>query len=87
MKRIDIICEYYAEEDFLQADGFDDALLGVVNDFNSEPRLAYSRQICITILIGQGMTEEEANEHFDFNVAGSYIGDKTPVWVDDTMFE
>jgi hypothetical protein len=30
------------------------------------------------------MNEEEAVEFFDFNVRGSYVGDKTPIWcVDD----
>ena len=25
-------------------------------------------------------------EHFDYNVRGSYVGEKTPIWCDD-MFE
>ena len=88
MKNIKIITEFYPEEEFLQADGFDAALLGVVSDFNAEVRLAYSRTKCIKILMERdGMSDEEANEHFDFNVAGAYVGEKTPVWIDDTMFE
>jgi hypothetical protein len=27
------------------------------------------------------MDYEEALEHFDFNVKGAYMGDKTPIWV------
>ena len=30
------------EETALTADGFDDAILGLVTDFNSKPRVAYS---------------------------------------------
>lgn len=86
MKKIDILREAYPDEEFLQADGFDDALLGVVTDFNSEPRLAYSRKLCLDILMKQSMDYDEALEYFDYNVQGAYVGEKTPVWVDDTTF-
>ena len=33
------------------------------------------------------MDELEAQEYFDFNVSGAYMGEKTPIWVDDTMFD
>ena len=84
-KKIEDIIESYPDEKFLQADGFDDALLGVVTDFNSEPRLAYSKSLCISNLMNQGMTYEEAMEYFDYNVSGAYVGEKTPIWVDDEM--
>jgi hypothetical protein len=35
----------------------------------------------------QGMSHEEALEYFDYNVKGAYMGEKTPVWVDDMMYE
>lgn len=86
-KKIDIICDSYSDEEFLQADGFDQALLGVVMDFNSKPRLVYSRYTCIEILMQRDeMSKEEADEYFDYNVAGSYVGERTPIWLDDTMF-
>ena len=89
MKKISIICDYYPEEEFTQADGFDGALLGTFYDkIGGEYRLVYSRQQCINILVERDeMTHEEANEYFDFNVEGAYIGGKTPIWVDDIMFE
>jgi len=31
-------------------------------------------------------SEEEAQEYFDFNVSGAYMGEKTPLWVDDGLF-
>ena len=40
--RIDQIIDDYPEIEFLQADGLDDAIIGVVNDFNAPMRLAYS---------------------------------------------
>ena len=77
---LDVIVENYYDEEILKADGFDDAVIGI------EPgsmRLIYSVTRCIEILIEEGMTQEDAIEHFDFNVAGSYVGEKTPIWCYD----
>lgn len=72
----------------LTADGFDDAILGIVTDFNSEPRVAYSVTGCINILMQRdGMSYIDAMEYFSYNVEGSYLGPQTPIWVDDMMFE
>ncbi len=29
------------------------------------------------------MSEDDAMEYFNFNVSGSYVGDKTPIWCSD----
>lgn len=77
---IDKIVEWFPEDEFLIADGFNDAIIGV--DSNSI-RLIYSVTKCIEIL-SKDMDEEEAVEYFDFNVRGSYVGERTPIWcVDD----
>lgn len=89
MRKIDIICEQYPDEEFLQADGFDEALLGVFYDkVNGVYKLVYSRDKCIEILmVRDGMTDEEANEYFDYNVEGAYVGEQTPIWVEDEMMK
>lgn len=76
---IERILEVYPDEEFLKADGFDDAIIGV--DENSM-RLIYSVSRCIEILC-EDMSEEDALEHFDYNVRGSYVGEKTPIWCVD----
>lgn len=77
---LDKIVEWFPEEDILKADGFDEAIIGIETN---EMRLIYSVSKCIQILC-RDMNEEEAVEFFDFNVRGSYVGDKTPIWcVDD----
>lgn len=77
---LDKIVEWFPEEDILKADGFDDAIIGIETN---EMRLIYSVSKCIQILC-RDMNEEDAVEFFDFNVRGSYVGDKTPIWcVDD----
>jgi hypothetical protein len=78
---IDKIIEKYQDESFLKPDGFDEAIIGV--DEN-EMRLVYSVSKCIEILC-RDMSEEDAIEHFYFNVSGSYVGDKTPVWCFDNF--
>jgi hypothetical protein len=79
---LDEIISYYEEEKFLKADGFDDAVIGVEQNSN---RLIYSVTRCLEILILQGMSLEEATEYFDFNISGSYVGEKTPIWCYDNF--
>ena len=70
-------------EGALLADGFEDALIGYGYQFNY-PIAVYSRKRCINILMDDGIIEyEEATEYFDFNVAGAYVGESTPVFLDD----
>ena len=80
---LDNIVEYYQDEEILKADGFDDAVIGIEN---GTMRLIYSVRMCIEILVLEGMDMVDAIEHFDYNVKGSYVGEKTPIWCDD-MFE
>lgn len=75
------ILERYDEDEFLIADGFDEAIIGVSEDFNAPLRLIYSVTKCLEILRERdGMGDTEALEHFYINVSGGYVGDKTPVW-------
>jgi hypothetical protein len=77
---LDKILEWFPEEEILKADGFDEAIIGIDD---STMRLIYSVSKCIEVL-ERDMSEEESVEYFDFNVKGSYFGDKTPIWcVDD----
>ena len=78
MSKLDNILEVYPDEELLKADGFDDAIIGL--EANSMV-LVYSIEKCIDILIEEGMEYEEAIEHMDYNVIGSYVGDKTPIWI------
>jgi hypothetical protein len=68
----------YPDESFYIADGFDDAIIGF--DENAV-RLVYDIDVIIDILIEEGMTYEDAREHYDYNIAGGYIGEGTPIFV------
>lgn len=78
---IDEIIEKYPDEEFLLADGFNDAVMGVDE---KSMRLIYSISKCINILM-EDMSEEDAFEYFYYNVSGAYIGEKTPIWCDDIL--
>jgi len=75
-------------EDYLKADGFDDAVIGTACVWRNQTRedvLVYSVEKMIVILEAGGMTEEEAIEYISFNVEGAYVGPKTPVFMWDAL--
>ena len=80
---LDLILEKYPDEEFLKADGFDEAILGVEE---KGMKLIYSVKSCIDILIREGLNDEDAIDHFYFNVHGAYVGDKTPIWCNDFTY-
>lgn len=79
------IKEYYPEEEFMTADGFDDAIIGF-DELCSPIRIIYSVKKCIEILVSRdGMTNEEATEYFYFNCLRAYMGEGTPIWCIDNL--
>jgi hypothetical protein len=76
------ILEYYPDETFLKADGLDEAVIGV--QIGEPMRLIYSVTKIIEHLVTEDEMElEDALEHFEFNIRGSYVGEQTPIWCDD----
>jgi hypothetical protein len=68
-------------EEMLFADGFDEALIGYVERFGMGPVALYDREKCIDILVERdGMSREEAEEFFQFNTIGAWIGENTPAF-------
>ncbi|MDP9850483.1 hypothetical protein [Streptosporangium lutulentum] len=80
----ELIESFDPDAGFLLADGFDEALIGVVEAWfagNIHSVVAlYDTARCIQILMREGMDEEEANEYFEFNVTGAYVGEGTPAF-------
>ena len=67
----------------LLADGFEAAFRGICRRFGMEPVAAYDREHCLLILQRRDqMTREQAEEFFEFNVIGAWMGDGTPVFLD-----
>ena len=74
------IMEMFPEEEFLKADGFDSAIVGV--EPNSM-RLVYDRDKMIGILIAdEEMEEIDAIEYLEYNTWNAYVGEKTPIFIE-----
>lgn len=65
-------------------DDYDEAILGVITKSDGELCIAYSQSEVIRKLMSRdGMTYEDAMDYFEYNIQGSWIGNKTPIFVDD----
>ena len=68
------------------ADGLDGALIGIVRDrwrCNGDPIAVYDRAKCIEILAkDMEISPEEAEEFFEYNTAGAYVGPTTPMFLE-----
>ena len=74
------IIEMFTEEEFLTADGFDGAIVGV--EPNSR-RLVYDRDKMIGILMThEEMEEIDAIEYLEYNTWNAYVGEKTPIFIE-----
>jgi hypothetical protein len=70
------------EESFLLADGLEEAFIGIGYSFHT-PIAIYSKKKAIKCLEKKGMDKEQALEFFDYNIAGAYVGDQTPIFLED----
>ena len=70
------------EESVIFADGLEEAFIGIGYQFHA-PVALYSKNKAIQCLIDQGMDEEQALEYFDYNIAGAYVGENTPIFLED----
>jgi hypothetical protein len=67
---------------FLSEREFDAAILGVAERIGMSPIVAYDTAKIIDILCERdGMEGDEAAEFFEFNIAGAYVGDCTPIFI------
>ena len=86
MKRTKLndIVEQFPDEEILKADGYDDCIIGYDYGMGEDIRLIYSVKKVLSKLIKKDwMTPDEAIEYFEFNMRGSYMGEKTPIWCQD----
>lgn len=80
MTRQDLV-DLSGDEELLFADGFDEALIGIVTRCGQPTIVVYDRDKCHELLVAQGLSDEEAIEHFEYNVVGSWVGKRTPAYL------
>lgn len=73
------------DADLLFADGFDDCIIGMTINDKGLAVVLYSEEQVIQKLAEQ-MPLTEAIEYFDFNIKGAYVGDRTPVFLEDPNY-
>lgn len=85
-KREEII-EQFSDFELIFFDGFDEAILGVVERFSADDKFGgglvvlYDEDKFYDILRReQHMSYDEAIEYFEFNVKGAYVGEGTPAF-------
>ena len=56
--------------------------VGVISGAGLSDRLCYDYDKCVQVFVDRdGMSLEDAEEYFQFNVLGAYVGDRTPVFL------
>ena len=82
---IDNFADRHYDEKILRADGLDEACIGWTNSWeghNRNMRLVYDIGKVIGIFQERdGMPYEDAVEFYEFNVAGAYVGEGTPIFI------
>jgi len=93
MSRVDKFleeCEYqFPDEPLVYPTDLKDAIVGTVEHFSFGNVILLDKEKCINILCTRdGMTIDEAMEHFEFNVIGAYV-DGCPAYATfiDGVFE
>jgi len=75
----------YAEGAILLTD-LEDCIVGVVEEFGNGRRILYSKQLILNKLKERDlMTEEEAEEFYDYNILGLYAGEQNAVFLDKSI--
>ena len=67
---INDILEWYPDDQFIRADGLDEAIIGVDE---VSLRLIYSQRKVKEILMRDGMSDEEAHEFYEYNIHSAYV--------------
>ena len=75
--------ELLEEYECVLVDGFDSCISGVVWR-SDQPVVIYSKERIIKFLMKRdGMSFEEATDFFHYNIEGSYVGEKTPLYMEE----
>jgi hypothetical protein len=66
----------------LLVDGFDDCILGIGSRCGQEDIAIYSSDLIVEkIMKRDGVSWDDAYQDFEYNTLGSYVGEKTPIFL------
>ena len=71
----------YPDHEFHTMEGCDDYAIGLV-DRGGHFFVVYDKAKVLEHLVKSGVGPEDVEEYFEFNVAGSWLGDSTPGFVE-----
>jgi hypothetical protein len=64
-------------------DGLEGAIIGITEEFGNGPRILYSKEKILLILMERdGMTWSEAEEFYYYNIVGLYAGEQNAIFLD-----
>lgn len=62
---------------------YDDCIIGIGHRIGLPPLVVYDKAKIISKLMeNDQMNPEEAEEYFNYNILGSYVGESTPIFTD-----
>lgn len=81
--QIQALLEAHSDDDapLTTMDGFDDCIAGICLRYGQPALVIYDHGKVLAKLVEQGMTEEEAVEHFEYNQIGAWVGETTPAFL------
>ena len=75
------------DETLFFANGFDDAIVGLGEQYSRTSAVVYDYGKCVGILVTRDkMSYEEAIEYMEFNVVSAYVGEKTPIFLTTSFY-
>jgi hypothetical protein len=81
------IAQDYPDLLVLEPDYFDSAIIGLAQRIGMDV-ICYDKEKVLELLcVKEEMTYEDAIEHFEYNIIGSWVGDTTPVFLSYTKVE
>lgn len=79
-KIVDWVDESLPDGSILLWDGLEDAFVGIVTNFFRQTVACYDYDKIVQLLVSRdAMTPDEAAEYVDHNIAGGWVGEKTPL--------
>jgi len=69
------------QDELISMDGYDDCIVGIVEQFGKPSILCYDKLLVIQKMIDDGSSYEDAEEYFEYNQMGAYVGESTPCFL------